>query len=105
MLAEILLEEAVQSDDPAFVGHIGGDDFIVIHRVAKIENYSNRVLKSFQELSANQPGADYLSVALAGLIIDPNHEQMNWSAQLVAQKCAIVKKEAKELGGNVIVLR
>jgi len=102
MLSEILLFEAQQTDTKAFVGHIGGDDFIAIMPGEILNDFASTVLSRFEQETSRLVGADILSVTLAGLQVDSG---TNWTTVQIAQQAAQVKKEVKALGGNAYVCR
>ncbi|MHB1404517.1 MAG: EAL domain-containing protein [Desulfitobacteriaceae bacterium] len=101
MLAEILRQEALKQDEDSFVGHIGGDDFIIILGKEHVENCCNEILDSFRQERQNLLGVVNLTVALAGLII----EEESFTPITLAAKAAQVKREVKQIGGNSFLIR
>jgi DNA-binding response OmpR family regulator len=120
--AHILLaavEQRGNSDD--FVGHIGGDDFIVITTPDRAEPISAHVIASFDQLAplfydadARELGfidavdrqgrpARYPLVGLSIAIISSARHPIQHLAE-VAQRAVDVKKRAKEQPGSVYVL-
>lgn len=103
MLSEVLQNTSYSISEETFVGHIGGDDFIIISSPSGLEKLAINILNQF-ELSCEQlPGTENLSVALAGLII--NTTAQNWTPLLVSERAAQIKKEVKAIGGNSFLLR
>ena len=86
------------------VGHIGGDDFIVILSSHKIESCAKAVLSQFSQKVFHLDGAEDLTVALAGLKVDAD-VNFSWSPTQVSEQAAHIKKEAKALGGNAFLLK
>ncbi|HBW34705.1 bifunctional diguanylate cyclase/phosphodiesterase [Desulfosporosinus sp. BICA1-9] len=103
MLSEILQNEASKTTEETFVGHIGGDDFILISSMSDLENLAVPILDRFKESCKLLPGAENLSVALAGFMIDSTEQE--WTPLLVSERAAQIKKEVKAIGGNSFLLR
>lgn len=103
MLSEVLMTSTHYTSEETFVGHIGGDDFIVISSPSELEKLAIIILKRFEQSSQQITGTEYLSVALAGLII--NTSDNNWTPLLVSEQAAQIKKEVKAMGGNSYLLR
>lgn len=103
MLSEILQNSASVTTEELFVGHIGGDDFIVICSTFELEKLAFHILIQFQESCKLLPGTEYLSVALAGIII--NTSDQGWTPLSVSERAAQIKKEVKAIGGNSFMLR
>lgn len=103
MLGEILLNESCAAAEDTFVGHIGGDDFIIICSPADLEKLAFSILTQFEQACKLLPGTENLSVALAGLIINPTDQ--SWTPLLVSERAAQIKKEVKAIGGNFFLLR
>lgn len=103
MLAEILLKEAQKADSQAFIGHIGGDDFIVIPPYERVEECASAVIADFEKEKQHLLGAENLSVALAGLKVDTTVRP--WTTLQVAEHAAQIKKEVKTLRGNAFLFR
>ncbi|MBI5625404.1 MAG: response regulator [Elusimicrobia bacterium] len=47
----LLIKVAVEADPPCFVGHIGGDDFIVISTPIQMEPLAQRIIEEFDAMS------------------------------------------------------
>lgn len=101
MLAQILISEAKKRESMTFVGHIGGDDFIVLTSIENLYNFTIDVLASFEQESSRLIGAEVLSVALAGLRIDSSQ---NLTTIDLAQQAARIKKNVKCMQGNAFIL-
>ena len=102
-LSEILLKISYQVEEDTFVGHIGGDDFIVICLPSELERLALGIIELFEQSCEQLPGSKNLSVALAGLII--NTTDRVWTPLLVSERAAQIKKEVKAIGGNSFILR
>jgi diguanylate cyclase (GGDEF)-like protein len=107
--------------DLDFVGHIGGDDFIVIFRSIDWESRCKKVLDSFQgralrfydeehrahggisaiDRSGNQQFFDFISISIG--VIQVNHKYFN-SHKEVASISSEVKKQAKKIKGNSLFI-
>jgi len=103
MLGEILLNEARNIAEDTFVGHIGGDDFILISSPSDLDKLADAILNQFEHSCEQLLGTVNLSVALAGLIVNPTEQY--WTPLLVSERAAQIKKEVKALGGNSFLLR
>ncbi|MFZ3100749.1 MAG: bifunctional diguanylate cyclase/phosphodiesterase, partial [Desulfitobacteriaceae bacterium] len=103
MLAEILLNAANNSDKETFVGHIGGDDFIMILSAIHLEKLALAILSQFEQSCNQLTGAENLSVALACLKVDA--VERTWTPVNVSERAAQLKKEVKAIGGNAFLLR
>ncbi|KUO77402.1 MAG: diguanylate cyclase [Desulfosporosinus sp. BRH_c37] len=103
MLGEILMNESCNTNEETFVGHIGGDDFIMISSPSDLDKLAGTILTQFEQSCEQLPGTENLSVSLAGLII--NATDRNWTPLLVSERAAQIKKEVKALGGNSFLLR
>ena len=103
MLGEVLMNESLNTAEETFVGHIGGDDYILISSPSNLDKLAVAILTQF-ELSCEQLlGTENLSVALACLIV--NTTDQNWTPLLVSERAAQIKKEVKAIGGNSFLLR
>ena len=103
MLSEVLLNESFKTAGKTFVGHIGGDDFIIISSPSDLEKLAVNIVAQFEQSCDQLPGTENLSVALAGLSI--NTTDRNWTPILVSERAAQIKKEVKALGGNSFLIR
>lgn len=102
--------------DQIFVGHIGGDDFIVLSSdtdpEAMAQDILGRFVKGIGEFEEKQMGpvldrsgrevedATGLSLSLSVLLCE---ETMGWSPEKLSQKAALLKKKAKQVAGNSVV--
>lgn len=103
LLSEVLVNASENFAEDTFVGHIGGDDFIIISSPAGLDKLAVEILKDFAESARLIPGTEHLSVALAGLVIYAADQ--TWTPLLVSERAAQIKKEVKALGGNSYLLR
>jgi len=102
-LGEVLLNESLKTTEETFVGHIGGDDFIIISSPSDLEKLADNILIQFDQSCKQLPCTENLSVAMAGLIVNTNHQ--SWTPLLVSERAAQIKKEVKAIGGNSFLLR
>ncbi|WP_407311455.1 GGDEF domain-containing protein [Desulfosporosinus sp. SB140] len=103
ILSEVLLKAINATGEETFIGHIGGDDFIIIASSSNLERLAANILTQFKQSVEKLPGKENLSVALAGLVI--NTVEQTWTPLLVSERAAQIKKEVKALGGNSFLLR
>jgi len=103
LLSEVLLHASSNTAEETFVGHIGGDDFIAFSSPLDLKKFSVTILTQFEQSCAQVVGAENLSVALAGLII--NTSDQNWTPLLVSERAAQIKREVKAIGGNSFLIR
>jgi GGDEF domain-containing protein len=120
--AHVLLEAVEQTGDPDdFVGHIGGDDFVVITSPERAEQIASAAIKQFDLLSPlfydpatrkrgyidalDRQGrpARYPFVSLSIGIVSSARHPIQHVAE-VAQRSVEPKKRAKELPGSVYVV-
>ena len=83
-----------------FVGHIGGDDFILISTPDKAETIAQNICIQFDQKSktlCNNPLAPPLSLSIAIII---THEEQASSVSSLAQQAAQLKQFAKTKPGN-----
>jgi diguanylate cyclase (GGDEF)-like protein len=103
MLSEILINESCKTAEETFVGHIGGDDFIIISSPLDLEKLAIDILAQFEQSCGQLPDTANLSVALAGLLV--NTTDQSWTPSRVSERAAQIKKEVKAIGGNAFLLR
>ncbi|UFJ42845.1 EAL domain-containing protein [Brevibacillus humidisoli] len=105
-----LLEQSIHNEGEGseFIGHIGGDDFILISTSERVEAITEEISRSFptafQEIYSKykrdgQQPPD-LSISMAGVLIRPSVDQ---SVEHISERAAIVKQEAKRRPGTVYV--
>ena len=119
-MSDLLKSHVVGGDD--FIGHIGGDDFIIVTtRVVDYESICNGILKEFRQqigqyylpkdreqggiLSVNREGSEefypLMSLSLGVLLISAgvfNHQQK------LASCATMAKKKAKLMGGDTLAV-
>lgn len=108
------LVSSVRSGDQeeAFVGHIGGDDFIAVTGCEEAVEFARRVLERFEQGIAGYVGSDAgpvvdrdgrpveakgLSLSLSLLLCE---NAGGWTPELLAERAAQLKKRAKLQQGN-----
>lgn len=101
LLAEILHKEALNNDVHAFVGHIGGDDFITLMSPEKLAVCCQAIISRFESERHKLTGAEDLSVALAGITIQNCQAE---TAAGIAEKAARIKSKVKQKGGNTFLV-
>ncbi len=118
MLAEVLREAISQgNDDLNFVGHIGGDDFIVITHLARAEAVCQRIIAAFDARIPDLYDADDLArgyictrsrqgvelgfpiITLSIGVISNEHRNLE-SVLQIGQLSAEVKHAAKQVRGS-----
>lgn len=113
--AETLLACArAQGQEDGFVGHIGGDDFIVVSSCDGSIDLASAVLKQFEIGIAGYVGqdagpvldrdglpadADGLTLSLSLLLCE---QTGGWTPDLLAERAALLKKRAKKQRGNAL---
>lgn len=101
LLQEVLDGEGAAS---AFLGHIGGDDFIILCEAGEAERIGRRLLRQFR-LAFPRPtetGTPALHPSVAGVVVDPADATADFdrlAAVLFEQK-----RHAKGLAGDAFVL-
>lgn len=103
-----LLKEAVKrfGSDDDFIGHIGGDDFILITNADCSSDLVTFLTDSFSPYFADiyekrRRGDDVvLSMSMAGVRLDPGKYA---NVEAIAEQAALVKKLAKEFPGTVFI--
>lgn len=115
LLAELLTEAAGEDD---FVGHVGGDDFIVLFRRADCHERVQRLLERFQAQIVDyyhprdraNGGIEtedrfgirrhfpFMALSIGLVQIDP-HDGTGWNKERFAEKVAQAKHGAKKLAG------
>ncbi|WP_429163451.1 EAL domain-containing protein [Desulfitispora alkaliphila] len=89
-------------EDRTFVGHIGGDDFLILTKPSLAEAISSKIIGNFEaELSTlHQTEASILSISLA--IVD-TETNISTSPFQLAQIAAQLKSYAKKQPGSTVV--
>jgi GGDEF domain-containing protein len=104
-----------QFKSDCFVGHIGGDDFIVLSSGSDPIEMARDVIKRFEQgigaytgkhtgpvldRSGHPLDASGLSLSLSLLLCDT---AMGWTPETLSERAALLKKKAKQLSGNALV--
>ncbi|QJD83929.1 GGDEF domain-containing protein [Cohnella herbarum] len=113
---ETLIEVvSAQLNCECFVGHIGGDDFIVISSGSDSVELANEVIRRFEEGIGTYTGkhkgpvldrgghpveASGLSLSLSLLLCQSTG---GWTPESLSERAALLKKKAKQLRGNTLV--
>ncbi len=117
LLGSLLQENCAKDCD--FIGHIGGDDFIVLFQSEDWELRCKAVLERFAETSkwfydqeelarggievedrqGNRTFQPFISISIGAVIAEPGHFS---SAHEVSSAAAIAKKQAKKIIGNAL---
>lgn len=103
-----------------FIGHIGGDDFVIVEKTEAVAKLSSEIIASFdkgirefynsEDLSKNcissldrkgqKQDFPIMSISMAGVDLGQNSYEHNLS---VVESCSEVKKRAKDISGSVFV--
>lgn len=102
-LGEVLVDTAREFDKEAFVGHIGGDDFIVVMQNKLLEACCQEIIARFSKRTQNGLNKENLTVGLAGL--DFKDQLGTITPLILAEYAAQVKKEVKDQNGNAYIIR
>ncbi|MDA8442275.1 MAG: EAL domain-containing protein [Peptococcaceae bacterium] len=102
LLGNVLTQEAANCDHLTFVGHIGGDDFILITGITSLESCCTRILHSFTQERCSLLGAATLTVALAGFKVLASNQETTIT---ISEKVAQLKKEVKACGDNAYLIK
>jgi diguanylate cyclase (GGDEF)-like protein len=102
LLGEILLQETSTFDIQAFVGHVGGDDFIIILDESRIKTVGENLLSCFQKRIETVHGSKNLSLSLAGIVIPANDL---WTISSISERVATLKIEAKLPQRNFFLIK
>ncbi|WP_126427412.1 bifunctional diguanylate cyclase/phosphodiesterase [Brevibacillus marinus] len=105
-----LLQECLQTegDGSEFLGHIGGDDFILISHPAKAEAIIREITRAlpaaFQEIyskyNRDHTETPDLTMSLAAVLVKPAEGQ---TVEQISKRAAVLKREAKRRAGTVCV--
>jgi diguanylate cyclase (GGDEF)-like protein len=107
--AELLRESVKHRGFPSdFIGHIGGDDFIVITAAERVKAITTFIAESFSDYFADiykrwgRAGEPFpvLSLSMAGVY---SSRRRFASVEEISQQAAFVKKMAKQRPGTVFV--
>ncbi|MGG1663883.1 GGDEF domain-containing protein [Brevibacillus sp. NRS-1366] len=89
-----------------FIGHIGGDDFIVITSAQCADALGSFIMEAFSPYFADiyekrrMGDGEVLSMSMAGVYLQPGKYE---NAEAIAKQAAIMKKLAKSYAGTVFV--
>jgi diguanylate cyclase (GGDEF)-like protein len=113
---ETLVKIARSRDsESCFIGHIGGDDFIVLTTGTDSEVMSQAILQHFEKGIAafeeckgpvldraghTLEGVTGLSLSLSVLLCE---KTTGWTPEELSQRAALLKKKAKQINGNSVV--
>ncbi|OGR82280.1 MAG: hypothetical protein A3J74_07685 [Elusimicrobia bacterium RIFCSPHIGHO2_02_FULL_57_9] len=119
--AQMLIHLIQESRDCDFLGHIGGDDFILITTPDRMTSLAHRVIKEFDAMapsfytpedrkrkkiiSTDRKGkvVEFPLLSIAIGICHNNHRKLSSYAQ-ISQYGAELKKHAKEQSGSALVV-
>lgn len=120
-LGELIVEASLRSDDKdVFVGHIGGDDFVVVTRPPYVEAIASRVVQDFDQaiksyyapddrergyVETTDRQGELRQVPLVGIgaaVVSNENRVLDHPLQ-VAQIAAEVKRYLKSLPGNQVI--
>ncbi|HXF68347.1 MAG TPA: response regulator [Thermoflexus sp.] len=97
-LADLLVKAISQHGDPAvdFIGHIGGDDFVIIVRPHVLENVVRYILDEFDR-AVQSLG---LSISIVGGVVDPAYPI---ELEALIRYLADLKRKAKQESRSLLV--
>ena len=118
LLARVLVEVGQPGD---FLGHIGGDDFAIVHRGADVGRFCQRIITAFELhvphlYDADDRGRGYLetldrhgvqrrfglmSLSIAGVVARPARFA---SFEAIGQAAATLKASAKRIPGSSVII-
>ncbi|MBI4676324.1 MAG: response regulator [Elusimicrobia bacterium] len=119
--SRLLIRVATESSPPCFIGHIGGDDFILIAAPGQMENLARRIISEFDAMSlefynevdrarrrivsTDRRGQtkEYPLLSIAVGICHNKHRKLTSYAQ-ISQYGAELKKHAKSREGSAFVV-
>ncbi len=91
-LGNILKDTIIDISD-SFIGHIGGDDFIMVTKPAHSKSICEKVIKSFEELLPIFHGEDFIN----GYYVAKNRKYEEEIFSLLSLTCAIVSTETRRI--------
>lgn len=91
-LGNILRDTIIDVSD-SFIGHIGGDDFIMITKSEHSKSLCEKVIKSFEELLPIFHGEDFMN----GYYVAKNRKEEEEIFSLLSLTCAIVSTETRRI--------
>lgn len=96
--ARLLQEAMAAHGDPSrdFIGHIGGDDFVLLTRPHVLSPVARHILERFPETVE----APELSVSIVGGVVDPAREV---DLEALVQHLAALKRQAKREGRPLLL--
>jgi diguanylate cyclase (GGDEF)-like protein len=105
MLARTLTETVrAQGARDDFVGHIGGDEFVVVARPAGAQQIAESVLAAFDRTIRTlqrDTRVPYCTVSIA--LVNGSRSPIGSTYRSISERAARVKKEAKRRPGSVVV--
>jgi len=120
-IGTLLKEHTAHYDPRAFIGHIGGDDFVVVCRSVEVEEYCRTIISSFEGSigqfhdaedikagsyqSSDRKGHTrrypLLSISIGA--VTTQHRKFSSYGHLVSV-ASEVKRKAKEIGGSCFLI-
>ena len=91
-LGKILYEISHYIPD-IFIGHIGGDDFIVLTQAGQAKIVCEQIIKKFEELLPHFHGDDFIK----GYYISKNRKEEEEKFSLLSLTCAIVSNKSRKI--------
>jgi len=107
--AELLRESIEEEGHPSdFLGHIGGDDMIILARCDRIEaitryiaeHFDSHINQTIAQLCEQELSAPILTLSMAGVWVTQGKYT---TVEQISKQAAVVKKRAKEMEGTVFV--
>ncbi|MBE3596712.1 MAG: EAL and GGDEF domain-containing protein [Hydrogenibacillus sp.] len=112
-LAETLKSSTLSFPDvETFIGHIGGDDFILITRPEIAAPLAEEILAAFergigfyyQEANATEPSADAEARVTVSIAVVVCERPRGLTTEVLSERAAQVKKRVKQLAGSAYVI-
>jgi diguanylate cyclase (GGDEF)-like protein len=93
--ARILIRAVKESDHPEdFIGHIGGDDFVIITGPERAEKLSSRIIQDFDKIS---PSFYNEEDRLLGYIVAINRQGQEQKFPIISISVCIVSNETRKI--------
>ncbi|OEH86649.1 hypothetical protein BHU72_10385 [Desulfuribacillus stibiiarsenatis] len=120
LLISRILKHVMKGEDNIFIGHVGGDDFVIICPFHKAEKYSKRIIRIYQRLlryyynlqewecqaiiATDRLGRSCVyplsSLSIAGVLLNRRFADVI----SVGERAAFLKKEVKKICGNAYLI-
>lgn len=93
--ARIMIRAVKESDHPDdFIGHVGGDDFVIVSSPQRAEKLCQRIISDFNKV---MPGLYNEEDRLAGFIIAHNRQNQEQKFPIISISIGIVTNESRKI--------